>query len=79
MNRLSCGAVHDAPFDGPCEPSDGRATGLSWVAGSVGRACGDEVADGAAATGPGVAIGPIALAIACVDGSRGGAGNDDSS
>lgn len=40
MNRLSCGAVHVAPINGPWPPSDGNPGRFSG-----GREKGDDVAD----------------------------------
>src|SRR5712671_5186134 len=42
MKRLSCGAVHVAPFEGPWRPSDCNPGRLTWAPGSVAgtAACG---------------------------------------
>jgi hypothetical protein len=51
MKRLSCGAVHVAPFDGPWTPSDCNPRRLNWALGSVAGTAPSGWANGVAAAG----------------------------
>src|SRR5258706_7850800 len=62
MKRLSCGAVHVAPFEGPWRPSDCNPGRLNWAPGSAastapGGWANDVAADGASRAGAGRADG----------------------
>jgi hypothetical protein len=51
MKRLSCGAVHVAPFEGPWTPSDCNPGRFNWTPGSVAGTAPGGWANGIAADG----------------------------